>query len=276
MDLTLVRVIAAKELRDGLRTRWFLLYTAAFTVLAGALSLLATSYSGFSGMQGFGRTAAGLLNLVLLVVPLMGLTAGAQAIAGERERGTLGYLLAQPVTRAEVFLGKLAGLALALFLAVLVSFGLTGLLLAARGVPLHAGGYLLFALLTELLALVSLSLGCLISALVSRTQAALGNVIFLWLALVFLGDLGLMGSAAVLQVGIRPIFYLSLFNPLQVFRVAAIALLQPSLDVLGPVGHFATDTLGSGLLPAFTGLLAAWGLLPLALAYSAFARRDAL
>ena len=52
--------------------------------------------------------------LVLLVVPLMGLSLGALGLAAERERGTLDYLLAQPVSRAEIFLGKYVGLAAAM------------------------------------------------------------------------------------------------------------------------------------------------------------------
>jgi ABC-type transport system involved in multi-copper enzyme maturation permease subunit len=43
----------------------------------------------------------------------MGLTIGAGSLSGERERGTLQYLLAQPVNRAEVLLGKYLGIVLA-------------------------------------------------------------------------------------------------------------------------------------------------------------------
>lgn len=274
MDLGALRVIAGKEFRDALRTRWFLVYTIAFAALTSGLSYLAASFSGVGGVQGFGRASAGLVNLVLLIVPLMALTAGALAISGERERRTLGYLMAQPVTRAEIFFGKFLGLAATLLLALLVSFGLTGVILALQDVPLAPGGYALFAALTVLLALSGLSLGSLVSALASRVAAAQGTAVFLWLALVFLGDLGIMGTALLARVGIQTIFLLSLFNPLQVFKVAVVAMLQPSLDVLGPVGLYATDTLGAWLQPLFVGILAAWVCVPLALAYVAFARGE--
>ena len=91
-----------------------LLYTLAFIGLALALSYMSLAGAGISGFAGFGRTAASLINLVLLIIPLMALTVGAQSLAHEAEQGTLAYLLAQPVTRAEVFAGKYLGLAMSL------------------------------------------------------------------------------------------------------------------------------------------------------------------
>ena len=88
MDFQNVATLLQKELRDSLRNRWFVLYTVAFTVLALGLSFLALSGAGVVGFAGFGRTAASLINLVLLIVPLMALTVGAQSLAAERERGT--------------------------------------------------------------------------------------------------------------------------------------------------------------------------------------------
>ncbi|HNB60839.1 MAG TPA: ABC transporter permease subunit, partial [Phycisphaerales bacterium] len=101
-----VLTLARKELRDAVRSRWFLLYTLAFTMLGLAVSFVSAAGTGSTGLSGFGRTTAGLTNLVLLVVPLMALTAGAGSIASDRERGMLSYLLAQPVSRTEVLLGK--------------------------------------------------------------------------------------------------------------------------------------------------------------------------
>ena len=126
MEARVIAIVARKEVRDALRNRWFLLYAAAFAVLALALSRLSLGDTSAAGFAGFGRTAASLVNLVLLVVPLMGLTLGAASLAGERERGTLPMLLAQPVTRREVLLGKYAGLAQAQGAALALGFGLAG------------------------------------------------------------------------------------------------------------------------------------------------------
>jgi len=105
-----VIAFARREFRDAISSRWFILYTVAFTVLAVAISFMSLAGSGSHGFAGFGRTTAGLLNLIMLVVPLMALIAGAGSIAGERERGTLLYLLAQPISRVEICSANTSGL----------------------------------------------------------------------------------------------------------------------------------------------------------------------
>lgn len=266
-------LLVVKELREALRTRWFWLYTTAFTALAVGLGYLADNFAGYS-TGGFGRTSAGLVNLVLLVVPLMGLTAGSLALAGERERGTLEYLLAQPVTMGQIFLGKWLGLMLALMAALSLGYGATGGLLSLQGIEWEADSYAALIGLTLLLAAVSLSLGLLISSLASRTAGAQGATLFLWLALVFLGDLGLMGAAVLVRMSVKALFFFSLLNPLQLFKVAAASVLQPSLDALGAVGQYGLDTMGKGLLPFFAGMLLLWCVVPLLAAYGSFRRRE--
>ena len=192
MDFQNVATLLQKELRDSLRNRWFVLYTVAFTVLALGLSFLALSGAGIVGFAGFGRTAASLINLVLLIVPLMALTVGAQSLAAESERGTLSYLLAQPVTRLEVFVGKYLGLALAILAALTLGFGISGLVMVANGMA-YAESYLVLVGLAFLLALTMLSVGFVISAFAHKAGIAIGISLFLWLTFVFLGDLGMMG-----------------------------------------------------------------------------------
>ena len=128
MSPTNVLILLQKELRDGLRNRWLWLFAVALGVLALALGGLALSQTG--GVLGFSRTVAGLVNLTLLLVPLLGLALGAQSVAGERERHILPYLLAQPLSRAELLLGKYLGLVLALGAALGLGFGAAGLALA--------------------------------------------------------------------------------------------------------------------------------------------------
>src|SRR5690606_22061624 len=147
-----IAAIARRELREAVRSRWFLLYTVAFAALGLGVSYLSAASAGGSGLASFGRTTAGLINLVLLVVPLMALTAGAGAIASDRERGMLAYLLAQPVSRWEVLFGKYAAAALTLFTSVCTGFGLCAAVLATQGAGVTAGNYLLLVGLTLFLA----------------------------------------------------------------------------------------------------------------------------
>ena len=191
LSLSTIWTLAQKELRDALRNRWFLLYTIAFVVLSLAFSYLALASSGMVGFAGFGRTAASLINLVLLIIPLMALTIGAQSLSGEMERGTMGYLLAQPVGRFEVFLGKYLGLALSLLASLAMGFGISGLVMALSGSgAADPSAYVTLVLLAFLLSLAMLSVGFLISALTRKASVAVGIGLFLWLAFVFLGDSG--------------------------------------------------------------------------------------
>jgi Cu-processing system permease protein len=270
---TLISILARKEIRDALRNRWFILYAVCFAALSLALSSVALAGTGRFGMAGFGRTAASLVNLVLLIVPLMGLTLGAAALAGERERGTLETLLSQPITRGEVLLGKFVGLAAALLGALAAGFGTTGAVLAIQGASANAVQFISIFALSVLLGWSMLSVGFLISALARRTTLALGTAIFVWLGFVFLGDLGLMGGALTLRLSAEELLAWALLNPLQVFKMFAVSGMHRSLDLLGPAGLYASQTFGSALPALFGGVLCAWVVLPLATAWAVFSMR---
>lgn len=270
MNTKTIATLAGYELHASLRNRWFALYACAFALLAVALSSLSLSGAGMFGFAGFGRTAASLINLVLLIVPLMGLTVGAQSLAGERERGTLAYLLAQPVSRIEVLLGKLVGLGGALLAALLLGFGLSAAVIAWQGGAVESGRYLVLVLLSLLLALASLSLGIFISAWSRSGALAVGLALFVWLLLVFVGDLGLMGTAVVMKLHISTLFNLTLLNPLQVFKIATVNSLRASLEILGPAGIYATRTYGPALNALLVAVLVGWIALPMAGAYVRF------
>lgn len=275
LDLTSIWTLAQKELRDALRNRWFLLYTIAFVVLSLAFAYLSLAGAGIAGLAGFGRTAASLINLVLLIVPLMALTVGAQSLAGEQERGTLSYLLAQPVGRVEVFLGKYLGLSLGLLASLALGFGISGLVMAFSGNGANDPGvYARLVVLAFLLSLTMLSVGLLISAFTRRASVAIGIGLFLWLVFVFLGDLGMMGTAIVLRLPVGSLFWLSLSNPLQIFKMAAILDIHTTLDVLGPAGIYASQEFGDSLLAIFLVALVVWAVAPALGAFARFATKS--
>jgi Cu-processing system permease protein len=273
MRFAVIEVLASKELRDAGRSRWLSGFVVAFLVLGAALMVVGSMSSAFGGAAGFGRTTAALVNLVLLVVPLMGLTAGALAMSLERERGTMEGLLALPIRADELFWAKFAGLAGALSAAIALSFGLIGVGLAARGGLGHALAYAGCLGATLLLALVSLALGLLLSSRSRRVANALGWALLLWLGLVFAGDLGLLGTS--LAVRLRPEILLAAtwLNPLSLYRLLAIDATAAGLDMLGPTGRCAQDVLGGWLRPAALLGLAAWLGGALAVARGIF-RRD--
>ncbi|MBL0920500.1 MAG: ABC transporter permease subunit [Phycisphaerales bacterium] len=268
--------IAGRELRDAVRSRWFVLYTLAFAALGLGVSFVSAAGSGGTGLSGFGRTTAGLINLTLLFVPLMALTAGAGSIASDRERGMLAYVFAQPTSPVETLLGKYLGLGAALAACLALGLGACAGALAARGLRTDPSSILWLAGLSVLLAMGMLSVGLLISALARRTSVAVGTAIFVWLALVFVSDLALMAGAVALRLRIEDLFAIALLNPLQVFKMWSLHAADASLDVLGPAGLYASEEFGARLHPIFGASLAAWIVAPLTLAALALSRRSPL
>lgn len=275
MEPRVIVALLKKEINDSLNNRWFLLYAVVFSGLALLLSWLSLSSGGigYSGFASFGRTAASLINLVLLIVPLMALTVGAGSLAGEQERGTLHFLLSQPLNRAEVLLGKYLGLAAALLGALALGFGLSGLVIASQGGHTNAADYGLLALLAFVLALGMLSTGFLVGVLVRKTAMATSVALFLWLIFVFVGDLGLMGTTLAFKLPISALFHLALANPLQVFKMSALVNINATLDVLGPAGIYAMQTYRDSLDWLFVGALMGWVLLPLLISLALFYQR---
>jgi ABC-type transport system involved in multi-copper enzyme maturation permease subunit len=266
-------VLMTKEIRDAMRSWWLLLYAVLFTLLALALSFLGQKNLGALGFENFSRTTASLVNLCLLLTPLIALSLGAGTIAGEREQGTLTYLLSQPVTRREILLGKFAGLVSAIGIATIGGFGVAGVVIALYGSTMDVGIYLAFLGLVLALVAVMTGLGLVASVLSPTRVQALGMSLMVWFAAIFLFDLLLIGMISTVSVGEGWLLLAVLINPIEIVRVLAILQLEPDLEVLGPFGAFVIQRLGTtGATVLLSGALVAWVAGPLYLATSLFER----
>lgn len=217
----LALALAGKEFRERLRHRWVLAVAAVFAALALLIAYFGGAQSGSVGFRGIAVTVASLTSLAIYLVPLIALLLGFDALVGERERGTLDLLLALPLTRAEIVLGKYAGLAAALALAMLGGFGAALLPLLGR---LDAAGlrlYLGFVASAVLLGLAFLSLAVLISALARDRARASGAAIAVWFGFVLVFDLALLGALVASSGAHASAWapYALLLNPADVFRV---------------------------------------------------------
>jgi len=275
MELNLLWAIAMRELRESLRNKWLIFYAVGFAALAFALSQASLASAGYNGLGGFGRTAASLINALLLFVPLLGLSVGASAIANDREKGSLAYLMAQPVNRAEIFFGKALGSGVAVTGALAIGFGLAAIALATAGDG-DAGAYIAMTIFTILLSLASLGLGFLISTLTRKGATAIGAALLLWLGLVFFGDLGIVGITLSLRPAPNTLLAMLLINPLQIFKLGAIYSLRTTLDTLGAVGQYAAYQFGDALPLLLASLLIAWIALSFGSAFALFDRRSDL
>jgi ABC-type transport system involved in multi-copper enzyme maturation permease subunit len=269
-------LLVDRDLRESMRHRWLFVYTAAFAILAALVAWGGAAAGAITGTTGFGPVVAQFVVLVMLFSPLMGLTMGAQAIVRDRERGIVAYLLAQPVSNAQYFASKIVSLALSLGAAVLFGFAVVALTMATLGTGGSLADFSVLLALTWLLTVAMASAGVLVSVWIRKAPTALGIAIALWLTFTVFGDLGLMATAMATHLGVEPLLYVTLLNPVEAFKIAAIAQLSGSLDSLGPGGRLATDVFGAWLLPATVAALSVWLTVPIALAWSIFRRQDAI
>lgn len=273
--MRVVLTIARKEIRDAVHGRWVLAFAATFAVIAVALSLVEARASDL-GSQGFNQTTAGLINLCLLLVPLLALVLGTGAIAGERERGTLRSLMAQPLSVTELLLGKWIGLAVAVWAAIVLGFSAAGLVMALVQPLTDIGHYVLFIVLAAALASTMLSLGMLVSVFSDGRVKALAAAIVLWFVLVLLYDLSAIGLVLAMSSSGRSLLLLVLGNPVEAVRILAVLSLEPDLQVLGPLGAYVTEEVGASTGAALlVAALVAWTVLPLLAAIHALGSRDA-
>lgn len=264
-------ILVRRELASALRARWFLACGGTFVAAGLALAAFAGGDTVIHGYRGFARAFAGLVHLALLFVPLLALLPGAAAIADERESGALEYVLAQPVTFGEVYLGKWIGLALALALAITAGLGVSGAVAALRGVPVG----LLVVLWGQvvLLALAFAGLGLSLSAITASRARATTVAVVAWLLAVALGTLGLMLAFVRLGLPATTLTVWTFANPVEAFRVGIVSVLDPDLSLLGPVGARIVERLGPHGATALAALaLGAWAVVPGLLGLLRFSR----
>ena len=96
-----------------------------------------------------------------------------------------------------------------------------------------------------LLMLASFSIGTLISIVAGRSAMALGLAMFVWVVLLFLGDLGLMATVVATRLDLRIVIGVALLNPAEAYKIASIDQVGTSLDALGPAGNYLVRNLGS-------------------------------
>ncbi|MBE0627586.1 MAG: ABC transporter permease [Burkholderiales bacterium] len=231
-------------------------------------------------------------------VPLMAVSLGFDAVNGELSRGTLGRVLAQPIYRDALLMGKFLA-ALAMLALVLVGLWLvtTGFGILVLGLPPggeEVGRGLLFLLLTLFYAGVWLSLALLFSLLFRQPSASAMVGLGVW---IFFALLWPIFSQYLAQAITGPAYFEDLqvhqaelatmiarVSPSTLYAEAVQVILHPSVRSLGPVFYSQLDrALVGSPLPLIESLSLVWpqtvallsgSCLLFALAYVVFQRRE--
>ena len=96
-------MILRKELKDSLQSKWLITFGVTFFFLALGVPYIILGAGGLLPSDYPGMVVGTLVTLAVPLVPLVSLAMSSTTIAGEREVGTMEYLLAQPATKVEVF-----------------------------------------------------------------------------------------------------------------------------------------------------------------------------
>jgi Cu-processing system permease protein len=268
--------IAKKEFADNARNKWILALISIFLILSVAASVMA----GSGRVGEMDVTVGVLISISSMLVPIISIMLGYATISGEAESGALSVVLACPVRRIEVLLGKFLGLGAVICLSILVGFGISGVLIAVSTGEAEWGGYIGFILLTMLLGMLYLSLSVCFSSVLKRRVTSLGAgvVVFFWGAIcgmvfmgVFMATGGDIGDFFEGDTSDLPDwFWFDMFLSPQDGSGTAAMLAFGETELLGyevnPPPWINLGTL------VFVQLL--WTLIPLALAYIWFRKRD--
>lgn len=268
--MTRILSTAGTEFRIALRNRWVAIALALMAVFSLVLALAGSAPTGGLGVDRLSVIVASLTSLSVYLIPLLALLMSFDAIAGEAERGTLPLLLAYPISREEVLIGKLLSHLAILAVAVLLGHGLAaGVALltdenALQGLPALAR----LSWSSVLLGATFLGAGYALSSLSRRPSGAAGLAIGLWLGLVVLYDLALL-SAIVADNGgwftTRAFPVALVLNPADAFRLFNLSASDATAAAAGVGG-------AAGSVPIWQSLASVllWPLAALALAAAAF------
>lgn len=269
-----VAVIAREEYRRALETRWLFGFTLLFALLVLGLSYFGLAQGREVGFQGFARVTLSLMNLVLMIVPLAGLMLGVTSISGGAD--ALALVLAQPVARTEVLLGRFLGLGAALSAAQALGFGGGGVVVALNAGVSQVPGFLALTALSLVLGWLMIAAALCIGAVWTDRLQSLSIALLLWLALVIAYDLVVLGTTAFLRgVPLQTVLFPALLlNPVDLVRVL-VTLAVGSGALFGPTSAVLAGMFGSaGGIALGIAVLALETALPLAAAVRVFRSRD--
>lgn len=259
MKLPPFAIIAKKELKDSVTNRWFLILAAIFFLLILQIPYIALVLFGlfpYSNIPGkIGTFLTGAISLGALITILL----GSLSVTGEREQGTITYLLSQPVRRIEVIVGKFLGLLTAISLIMVTGFGLALFpsfgesYVAAMGLHDFVFGILAMVGLSAVMLGISLA----ISVVSSSRVMAISIALFVWLFLAVIYDTGFLGMIFIVTGETQGLLYLILLNPIEITQILAYLLINPGISP-GFSTQFMIRYLGSGVYVSLGLAMLAW------------------
>lgn len=233
------------DIIESMRARWFMVYAGIFGSIVVLLFVFGVTESRIMGFTGLSRLLITYIQLTMAILPVFVLITTVRSVAGDREAGVFEYMLSLPVSLSAWFWGKMLGRFTVIFSPVFLAMLIAVIVGVLRGAETP---WTLFAYYTGLLLVMAwcfLGIGMLISSMARSADVATGAAFVIWLVMILFLDLILLGLLVQEGVSMEAAVSMSLVNPLQVFRTAAMMLFDSQLVLLGPTAFVILDNFGS-------------------------------
>jgi ABC-2 type transport system permease protein len=229
------------DIIESLRAKWFIVYSSVFGGIVVLLFVFGITESRIMGFTGLTRLLITYIQLTIAILPVFVLITTVRSVAGDREAGVFEYLLSLPISLAAWFWGRFLGRFVVVFLPVFLAMIGAVIWASIKGADIPWSLFLSYTGLLLAVAWCFLGIGMLISSVARSSDVAQGLAFMVWLTFLLFLDLILLGIMIREGLPSDTAVILSLMNPLQVFRTAAMVLFDPQLVILGPSAYIILD-----------------------------------
>lgn len=268
-------LIAYLDLKESLRAKWFLIYSLVFGGMIALFFIAGVTQSQVMGFSGLSRLLLMYIQVTIVILPIFILITTVRSISGDRDTHILEYMLSFPISLKQYYWGKILGRFFTVFLPVFFAMFIAIIYGSIIGAEIPWSIFFLYTGLLFSISCAFLGIAFFTSSFVKTSEVALGISFFIWIFLLAFIDIALISLMMQNRFDEGLIIFIALLNPMEIFRVAAISLFDPSLTVMGPVAFYILDTfnqwafvLFSILYPVLLGLVFA------VFGYRIFSKKD--
>lgn len=237
-------LVAYLDIKESIRAKWFFVYSVIFGGLIALFFITGVTESVVMGFSGLSRLLLIYIQVCIVILPIFILITTVRSIAGDRESHILEYMLSFPISLKSYYWGKMLGRFVTVFLPVLLAIIIAIVWGAIKSLAIPWGIFLLYSLMLFALTWVFLGIAFFISTFVKSQDIALGIAFFVWIFLLAFLDIVLISFMLKSGIDENVIMTVALINPLETFRIGAIALFDPELTVMGATAYFILDSFG--------------------------------
>lgn len=268
-------LIAYLDLKESIRAKWFVVYSLVFGGLIALFFIAGVTESQVMGFSGLSRLLLMYIQITIVILPIFILITTVRSISGDRDSHILEYMLSFPISLSQYYWGKIIGRFITVYLPVLLAMVIAVIYGAIKGAAIPWDIFFLYTGLLFAMSATFLGIAFFISSFVKSSEVALGIAFFIWIFLLAFIDIALISLMMQQRVDEGIIIFISLINPMEIFRVAAISLFDPQLTVMGPVAYYILDSVSQSTFVLLAiGYPFVLGLLFAFFGYKIFKKKD--